>query len=107
MNIHGMRPTACVCEKDTLIATLPIGYNNGIFRDFNNKAQVLIHGKRCTVTGSISMNMVTVAVTHLENDNVKIGDPVVLLGKQGDRQVTMFELAKIANINADEMDCYW
>ena len=85
---------------------MPLGYNNGFFRVFNNKAQVLIHGKRCKVTGSISMNMVTVDCTHLENANVKIGDPVVLLGIQGD-QVTMFELVKIANTNADEMDCYW
>ena len=64
-----MPPMAHVCEKDVLIATLSIGYNNCFWQAFNNNAEVLIHGKRCKVAGSISMNMVTIDITHLENDN--------------------------------------
>lgn len=87
---YGRRFTA---EKETTIATIPVGYADGYKRAFTNKAQVLVHGKRVRVAGTVCMDQVMLDVTGL---NVQPGDEVVLLGRQGDEEITAQELADIA-----------
>ena len=79
-------------KKETKIALIPQGYADGLDRGLSNKGEVLIHGKRCKILGRVSMNMFTADVSHLPK--VKIEDEVVILGHQGEEEITAEELAK-------------
>lgn len=79
-------------RRDSVIATLPVGYYEGYSRLLSNNADVLICGQRCSVVGRISMHMITVDVTDIAK--VSLGDNVVLLGKDGDSEITAEELAQ-------------
>jgi len=68
-----------ITEKDTKIATLPIGYADGYERILSNKAYVLVKGQRAKVVGKVTMDQVMIDVGHIKN--VKLGDEVVLIGR--------------------------
>jgi len=85
------------------VATVAIGYHDGYFRAFSNKAHVLIHGKRCPVLGTVTMDQIMVDVSRLKG--VKIGDEVCVLGRQGKGEVSADELAKLANTINYEITC--
>jgi len=91
-------------KKDSKVATIPVGYANGYPRILSNKAQVLIHGKRAPVIGRICMNLTMIDVTELPEE-VCCGDVVVILGRQGDNQVTADELADYAETISYEIMC--
>lgn len=78
--------------RRSLIATLPVGYADGYSRLLSGKSRVLVNGQFAPVVGSICMDQCMVDVTGIEGD-VKTGDEVVLLGRQGDREITAQELA--------------
>ena len=80
--------------KDTLIATLPCGYSDGYPAVVANKAEVLIRGFRHRLVGPITANHMMVDVTGSED--IKIGDEVVLWGKQGNERITKVELENFA-----------
>jgi alanine racemase len=80
-----------VTSRQSRIAVLPVGYADGYLRKFSNRAQVLIGGKRAPVCGRVCMNATLVDVTDLPP--VQRGDEVVLLGKQGEEEITADELA--------------
>jgi len=71
---------------------LPIGYWDGYVRKLSRVGEVLIHGQKCKVLGRIFMNMIVVDITAI--DQVKIEDEVVLLGKQGNEEITADEIAQ-------------
>ncbi|MCL1940707.1 MAG: alanine racemase [Synergistaceae bacterium] len=77
------------------IAVLPVGYADGYTRALTGKMSVLIHGRRCPIVGSICMDQMMADVTALEN--VKTGDEVVLVGKQGKEAITPEEMAGARN----------
>jgi alanine racemase len=81
-----------ITKKPTTIALIPQGYSDGYDRGLSNCGEVLIHGQACPVLGRISMNMLTVDISHLRN--VKAEDEVVLLGKQGKAEITAEAIAK-------------
>ena len=83
-----------ITPSERLIATLPLGYNDGYFRSVSNQAQVLIRGRRAPVVGVVSMNLVTVDVT--ETPGVEVGDEVVLFGRQGSEILLADELGQWA-----------
>ena len=93
------------CPDERLVATMPIGYADGYLRKLGNKSQVLIHGTRCDVIGRISMDIFTVDITHLKNDNVKLGDECVLVGKQGKHEIKMAEISSIVGTCTRELPC--
>ncbi len=84
---------------DSMVAVLPVGYYDGYDRrGLSNTAHVLIHGKRAPVRGRIFMNMITVDVTDIPG--AKIEDEAVLLGRQGDEEVSAEQIAQwIGTIN--------
>ncbi len=61
------------------IATLPVGYADGYSRRFSNRGEVLVRGRRAPVVGRVSMDLVTIDVTDI--DDATLGDEVVLLGE--------------------------
>jgi alanine racemase len=83
---------------ETRLAILPVGYYDGYDRKLSNNAFVLIHGKRAPLRGRICMNMCMVDVTHIPEASLE--DEVVLLGNQGDEEISAEMLADmIGTIN--------
>ena len=90
-------------NRKTRIAIIPAGYEDGYLRSLSNKAQALIHGQRVSVVGRISMNLTMFDVTDL--GQVKFGDEVVLLGCQGDEEITADEIAAWMDTISYEVLC--
>ena len=84
-----------VAKRNSVIATLPVGYADGYHRLFSNHAQVLVRGKHAPVVGRVSMDLTTIDVTDIRN--VQQGDEVVLLGYQGSAEIGADEIASWAN----------
>jgi len=80
-------------EQPLLVATLPVGYGDGLSRRLSNDHDVLVHGVRCRQLGRITMDQSQVDVSALRG-RVALGDEVVLIGRQGSEEVTADELAK-------------
>ncbi|MDR0649141.1 MAG: alanine racemase [Synergistaceae bacterium] len=75
-----------------LVAIIPAGYGDGYDRGLSNKGCVLIQGKRCPIRGRICMDQFVVDISHLEDP--KVGDEVVLIGRQGGQEITISEVAE-------------
>lgn len=82
-----------ITSRESLIATLPVGYYDGYNRHLSNKASVLIRARRAPVVGNVTMDMTMVDVTDLPA--VAVGDEVVLFGRQGDQEIELEELAEL------------
>lgn len=78
-------------RQQETIAVLPVGYADGLRRSPTWR-EVLVHGKRVPVVGRVSMEKTTINVTGISD--ISIGDEVVLLGKQGDDEITADEIAR-------------
>ena len=88
-----------VTTVPSLIATLPVGYGDGLMRLLSGKMDVLIGGVRCPQVGRICMDQCVVDVTALRG-RVKQGDEAVLVGAQGTEEITADEMAAaIGTIN--------
>jgi alanine racemase len=90
-----------VTERDSLIATLPIGYADGYARALSNRGEVLVRGHRARVVGRISMDLTMIDVTEVPG--VALGDEVVLWGKQGDGEIRVDEVAAWAETISYEL----
>ena len=85
----------------TRIVTIPCGYADGYFRRMTNQAQVLVNGKKYSQVGRICMDQFMV---NVGNDQVQIGDPVVLLGTGEDgNAISAEDLAEWAGTNEYEV----
>jgi alanine racemase len=79
-------------ETATRVATVPIGYADGVPRELAHRGgEVLIGGHRHRIAGTVTMDQLMVDVGDLE---VAVGDEVVLIGRQGDEQITADEWAE-------------
>jgi len=83
-----------VAQRETRLATVPIGYGDGYRRALSNKAEALLHGHRIPLVGTVSMDNVTFDV-GAAGLGPKLGDDVVLLGAQGAEQITAEDLARL------------
>lgn len=92
-------------KKPSLIATVPVGYGDGLSRSLSNKIDLLVHGVRCPQVGRITMDQSLIDVTALRG-RVKPGDEVVIIGCQGKEEMTVDELAeKLGTINYEVVTC--
>lgn len=93
---YGRRWTA---SKETLVATVPIGYGDGYRRALTNKACALLHGRKVPLVGTVSMDNVTFDVGE-HGLGAALGDDIVLIGAQGAEQITAEDVAaRIDTIN--------
>jgi alanine racemase len=87
-----------IADAETWLATVPIGYGDGIRRALTNNGEVLIGGRRFPLVGTVSMDNITVEVGG--SDAVAIGDRVTLIGSDGEERVTAEDIARrIGTIN--------
>jgi alanine racemase len=90
-------------QRTERIATLPVGYADGYSRLLSNRAEVLIHGRRCPVVGRVCMDQTMV---RLPDDlEVRPGDEVVLIGKQGTEKISASDLAGLIGTINYEIVC--
>lgn len=83
-----------VSDRDMDVAIVPVGYADGYRTQLSNKGEVLIHGTRCPVCGSVSMDQIVVELKTQKP--AKRGDTVVLIGKDGNEEIHAEELAQKA-----------
>lgn len=94
-------------KRDSVIATLPIGYADGVPRSLSNKGQVLLRGKRCPIVGRVTMDQIMVDVTDMgpHGEAIKVGESVILIGRQGNDEITAREWAAWAGTVPYEIFC--
>ena len=86
-------------QRPSLIATIPLGYGDGLSQGLSNQLELLVGGRRCPQVGRICMDQSLVDVTVLRG-RVALGDEVVIVGTQGGEEVMVDELAhKLGTIN--------
>ena len=92
-----------VTDKPTKVATIPVGYADGYSRNLSNHGKVIINGQYAPIIGRICMDQFMVDVTNLKE--VKQGDTVTLLGRDGDAYISAEELAEWSHSFAYELVC--
>ena len=80
-----------VTREDTRVATVPVGYADGYWRSLSGRFYVLIHGRRAPILGRVCMDQLMVDVTHIPQ--TQPGDPVTLVGHDGDEVITVEQIA--------------
>jgi alanine racemase len=91
-----------VADRRMRVATLSVGYADGLPRALSNRgASVLIGGRRCSILGRVTMDLTMVDVSDVPV--VTIGDEVVLIGKQGREEILATEMARCAGTIAWEI----
>lgn len=91
-----------VTKKRTRIVTIPLGYGDGYRRSLSNKGEVLIRGKKFPIVGIICMDQFMVDVG---NHEIRVGDEVVVIGKQGDLEIPLTQIASLCDTNVYEILC--
>ena len=81
-------------ERETLVATLPVGYADGYPRALSGKGEVLIHGKRCPILGRVCMDQMMVDISSVPD--ARVGDEATLVGKNGDDFISAEDVANAA-----------
>jgi len=84
-----------ITQRKSQIATLPLGYADGYPRLLSNRGEVLVKGKRAPVVGRVCMDLTMIDVTDI--GEIRQGDEVVLLGRQGDAEISADEMAAWSN----------
>jgi alanine racemase len=92
-----------VTERDSRIATLAIGYEDGLRRALSNRWQVLVRGEFVPLVGRISMDLTLIDVTDIAD--ATLGDEVVIIGRQGDRELTTEDMAAQLETISYEVTC--
>lgn len=91
-----------VTWKDTSIAVLPIGYADGLPRGLSNQGKVLIQGQLCPIVGRVTMDHTLIDVGDLP---IQIGDPVLLLGSNGEKEISADHWARWLGTINYEITC--
>ncbi len=84
-----------ILERDSTVAILTAGYGDGLARASGNRASVLIGGRRCPVLGRVTMDQTVADITDVPGE-VRCGDPVVLVGRQKEREIALTEFSQWA-----------
>jgi len=93
-----------VTPRATRIATIPVGYADGYNRLLSNQGEVLIRGRKYRVVGRVCMDQI-MADVGLDSD-VQVGDEVVLFGRQGDQEVSVYDICRKLHTIPYEVCCW-
>ena len=97
---YGRKWTA---EKDSIIATIPLGYADGYPRPYSSKAEVIVNGVKAPITGNICMDQCMIDVTHVPY--VRVGDEVTIMGKDGIYEISADDIANATGTINYEIAC--
>lgn len=92
-------------RRPTRVALVPIGYADGLPRLLSNRGWVLVGGRRMPIIGRVCMDWTMVDVSDI--NDVKVGDEVVIIGRQGDERIAVEEVADWAATISYEVLCGW
>lgn len=90
-------------DRPTRVAAIPIGYGDGLRRGLSNTGEVLIGGRRFTISGTISMDNITVDIGP--DSDIRVGDEVTLIGEQGEERILAEQVAVPLNTINYEVTC--
>ena len=94
---------AYVTKSPATIATLPVGYGDGLSRRLSSRGRVLLRGEFAPIVGNVSMDVTTIEVTEIPG--AQIGDEVVLIGEQGGSKLTAWDIAQLMDTIPYEVLC--
>ena len=92
-----------VTDKETVVATVPVGYADGYHRNLSGRFYVLIRGKRAPILGRVCMDQLMVDVTGIPG--VALNDRVTLVGRNGNEEITMEQMAQTLDTINYEIVC--
>ncbi|MBK7645187.1 MAG: alanine racemase [Planctomycetes bacterium] len=90
-------------ERATRIATLPVGYHDGVPWRLSNCGEVIVRGRRAPIVGRVTMDYITVDVGHIPG--AAVGDTATLIGTDRNETITVAEVAEKAGTIAYEITC--
>ena len=90
-------------QQDSLIATIPIGYSDGLPRPYSSKGKVIVNGVFAPIAGTICMDQCMIDVTHVPYP--RLGDEVTIMGKDGIYEISAEDIAKATNTINYEVLC--
>lgn len=90
-------------ESPMMVATVPVGYADGMKRDLSGKGRVLVHGEYAPILGRVCMDQFMIDVTEIPD--VKIGDVVTIFGKDGGECIPVEEIAELSHSFNYEFVC--
>ncbi|MBA4137473.1 MAG: alanine racemase [Opitutus sp.] len=79
-------------RRNSRVAVITAGYGDGLPRAASDRGAVLVHGQRCPILGRVCMDQTIIDITDVPSD-VRCGDPVVLVGRQGAAEITLSEFS--------------
>ncbi len=92
-------------KRPTTVATIPLGFADGYFRDLSNRAAVLINGRRCPLVGNITMDY---CIADVGDDEIQVGDEAVFVGRQGAEEIRLEEVAEFSGEAVIyQLSCCW
>ena len=92
-----------MAARNTVVATVPIGYHDGLPRTLSNKGCFLVKGLRAPIIGRVSMDWTTIDVTDVPDASV--GDDVTIIGESGNVSIRAEDVAAIADTISYEITC--
>ena len=90
-------------KKTSIIATLPVGYADGLNRLLSNRGQVIINGNYAPIVGAVAMDSILVDVSEIPE--AKSGDEVVIIGEQGNLKISAWDVAHWSSTIPYEVLC--
>ena len=90
-------------RQDSLIATIPIGYSDGLQRPYSTKGKVIVNGVFAPIAGTICMDQCMIDVTHVPYP--RLSDEVTIMGKDGIYEISAEDIAKATNTINYEVLC--
>lgn len=93
-------------RRDSIIATVPVGYADGYSRLLSNKASVLINGMHAPVVGNITMDQFMIDITDIVAYGIiKVGDEAILIGESGENRIAAEDIAELIGTINYEIVC--
>ncbi len=90
-------------DKESVIATVPVGYADGYIRKMQNGGRVIVNGHYANIVGRVCMDQFMIDITDIPN--VSAGDEVILMGSDGNLSITAEEIAKVLDTINYEVVC--
>jgi alanine racemase len=90
-------------ERDAKVAAVAAGYGHGLSRLMSNNGDLLVRGVRAPIVGMVTMDVTMIDVSHIPQVNV--GDEVIIFGKQGSEEISVYEVADRCGTISYEITC--